>query len=129
MPPPTDRADRPALLQGTLDLLILRTLAHGSNHGYGIAKRIRETSQAVILVEEGTLYPALHRLEKRGSVVSAWERTDTNRRAKVYRLTPDGRSRLEAEQSAWRTMSRAIDRVIGDVPASFGAADLRSVTT
>lgn len=110
--PPT-APERAAILQGTLDLLILRTLSAGANHGYGIAKRLRETSDEVILVEEGTLYPAVHRLEKRGFVESEWQMTDTNRRAKYYRLTRDGRAKLKTEIVAWETLSGAIDRVLG----------------
>ncbi|MFO0872739.1 MAG: PadR family transcriptional regulator [Phycisphaerales bacterium] len=109
-PTPNERA---AILQGTLDLLILRTLAAGANHGYGIAKRLRETSDEVILVEEGTLYPAVHRLEKRGFVESEWQITETNRRAKFYRLTRDGRAKLKTDTVAWETLSGAIDRVLG----------------
>jgi len=110
--PPAPGSERAELLQGTLDLLVLRVLRNGANHGYGIAKRLREASDEVILVEEGTLYPALHRLEKRGSIEAEWRMTDTNRRAKFYRLTRDGKAKLEAEASAWAALSGAIDRVL-----------------
>ena len=106
--------------RGTLELLLLRLVKDKRSYGYELVTDLHERSGGWIDLKEGTLYPALHRLEKRGSVVSAWETTDTNRRAKVYRLTPDGRARLEAEQSAWRTMSSAIDRVLGDAPARIG---------
>ena len=109
---PAPGSERTELLQGTLDLLVLRVLRNGANHGYGIAKRLREASDEVILVEEGTLYPALHRLEKRGSIEAEWRMTDTNRRAKFYRLTRDGKAKLEAEASAWAALSGAIDRVL-----------------
>lgn len=115
-------APRPEILQGTLDLLVLRVLRNGPNHGYGIAKRLREASEEVILVEEGTLYPALHRLEKRGAIESEWRMSDTNRRAKYYRLTTDGRAKLAAETSAWATLSGAIDRVLGAARSVSGGS-------
>ena len=111
MPVPT--ADPPELLQGTLDMMILKTLAPGPNHGYGIARRIRQASGDVLQVEEGSLYPALHRLQKRGHLASEWRRSESNRRAKYYRLTPAGRARLETETAAWAQMSSAIGRVMG----------------
>lgn len=116
--------ERTELLQGTLDLLVLRILRNGPNHGYGIAKRLREASDEVILVEEGTLYPALHRLEKRGSIEAQWRMTDTNRRAKFYSLTRDGRTKLEAEASAWAALSGAIDRVLTTARSAAGPTSL-----
>jgi len=104
---------QPDLLPGTLDMMILKTLAPGPNHGYGIARRIRQTSREVLRVEEGSLYPALHRLEKRGGLVSEWRRSESNRRAKYYRLTPAGRARLKTETTAWIELSTAIGRVMG----------------
>lgn len=103
---------RPELLQGTLDMMILKTLSPGPNHGYGIARRIRQTSRDVLQVEEGSLYPALHRLERRGCLRSEWRRSESNRRAKYYRLTPTGRARLETEAAAWAEMSAAVGRVM-----------------
>jgi len=102
----------PALLPGTLDLLILKTLSVGSNHGYGIARRIHEASEEVLTVEEGSLYPALHRLEKRGLIRAEWRRSDANRRAKYYSLTADGRRDLRRETASWRELSAAIGRVL-----------------
>ncbi len=104
---------QPDLLPGTLDMMILKTLAPGPNHGYGIARRIQQTSQEVLRVEEGSLYPALHRLEKRRCLVSEWRRSESNRRAKYYRLTPAGRARLKTETTTWLELSTAIGRVMG----------------
>ena len=104
---------QPDMLPGTLDMMILKTLAPGPNHGYGIARRILQTSQEVLRVEEGSLYPALHRLEKRRCLVSEWSRSESNRRAKYYRLTPAGRARLKTETTAWLELSTAIGRVMG----------------
>jgi PadR family transcriptional regulator PadR len=103
---------RSELLQGTLDLLILRTLAYGSAHGHSIAKHIRATSDDVLQVEAGSLYPALHRLEKRGLIASKWDHSDLGKRARFYRLTPAGRRQLAAEQSIWEQLSSAIARVL-----------------
>jgi transcriptional regulator len=103
---------RSGLLQGTLDLLILRTLAFGPAHGHSIAKHIRASSGEVLQVEAGSLYPALHRLEKRGLIASRWDLSDLGKRACFYRLTPAGRRQLAAEQSIWEQLSRAIARVL-----------------
>jgi PadR family transcriptional regulator len=100
------------LLQGTLDLLILKALAKGSLHGYGVAEWIHESSQDVLRVEEGALYPALHRLELRGLLASEWGTSDNNRRAKYYALTATGRKRLEEETEYWRRVSGAVARVL-----------------
>ena len=109
----TTTTKQPELLQGTLDMMVLKTLAPGPNHGYGIARRIRQTSDDVLRVEEGSLYPALHRLEKRGYLSSEWRRSESNRRAKYYRLTPSGRAQLKKETTAWLELSAAVGRVMG----------------
>ena len=100
------------LLQGTLDLLILRTLVFGEFHGHAIAKQIRTLSQDVLQVETGSLYPALHRLEAQGLIASSWETSDKGKRAKYYRLTRAGRKQLVAEQSKWQQLSLAMTRVL-----------------
>lgn len=100
------------LFTGTLDLLILHTVAAGPLHGYGIGKAIRGTSQGVLDVEEGALYPALHRLDRRGLVASEWGRTETGRRAKFYRLTEDGAAELERESRRWSAHSDAVQDVL-----------------
>ena len=102
----------PELLQGTLDMMILKTLSAGPHHGYGVMRRIRQVSEEVLQVEEGSLYPALHRLEKRGYLKSEWRRSESNRRAKYYRLTPRGRSQLRAETARWADLSAAIGKVM-----------------
>src|SRR5688500_15534431 len=99
---------RVELLQGTLDLLILRTLLFGPTHGHSIAKHIQRTSEDLLQVETGSLYPALHRLEARGWIAASWERSDRGKRAKYYRLTRRGRKELAAERSKWETFSRAM---------------------
>jgi transcriptional regulator len=106
------RPSRLELLQGTLDLLILRTLVFGAAHGHAIARRIRTVSEEVLQVETGSLYPALHRLEARGWIASAWELSDKGKRAKYYRLTRAGRTQLAAEQSKWEQFSIAMARVL-----------------
>jgi len=100
------------LLQGTLDLLILRTLLAGPSHGHSIAKHIQHTSEDLLKVEAGSLYPALHRLEARRWVAASWELSDKGKRAKYYRLTPRGRRQLEAEQSKWDAFARAMGLVL-----------------
>ena len=100
------------LLQGTLDLLILKSLAGGPMHGYGVAEWIHESSQDVLRVEEGALYPALHRLELRGLLSAEWGVSDNNRRAKFYALTSTGKKQLMHETEYWRLMSGAIARVL-----------------
>jgi PadR family transcriptional regulator, regulatory protein PadR len=100
------------LLQGTLDLLILKALARGAMHGYSVAEWIHASSQDVLRVEEGALYPALHRLELRGLLSSEWGLSDNNRRAKYYALTAAGRKQLAAESEYWRRMSGAVARVL-----------------
>jgi PadR family transcriptional regulator len=103
---------RVELFQGTLDLLILRTLLHGPEHGHAIAKHIRRTSEEVLKVETGSLYPALHRLEAKGWIAASWDRSDKGKRARYYRLTPLGKKQLTAEQSKWRAFSRAIGIIL-----------------
>ena len=107
-------APKPAgeLVQGTLDMLILRTLARGSSHGWGIAQHIHQVSAEVLRVEEGSLYPALHRLEVAGLVSAEWGVSENNRRARFYRLTPAGRRRLNQESHAFSRMVRAIQLVM-----------------
>ena len=108
-----DRKESPGdLLQGTLEVLILKALAKGSMHGYGVAEWIHESSQDVLRVEEGALYPALHRLELRGLLASEWGTSDNNRRAKYYALTATGRKRLAEETEYWRRVSGAVARVL-----------------
>jgi PadR family transcriptional regulator len=114
MPRDTSKA---ALLQGTLDLLILRTLLFGPVHGHGIAKHIQRTSEDVLQVEHGSLYPALQRLERSGCIASKWEANDRGRELKMYRLTPKGRRQLDLEESRWRTLARAIGRMLRPVNA------------
>ena len=101
------------LLQGTLDLLILRTLQFGPAHGHAIGKHIRRTTEEILRVETGSLYPALHRLEAQGWIDASWELSDKGKRAKYYRLTPKGRKQLAAEQSRWEQLSRAMALVLG----------------
>jgi PadR family transcriptional regulator PadR len=105
-------SDRVELLQGTLDLLILRTLLPGKSHGHAIAKHIQRTSEDLLQVETGSLYPALHRLEARGWIAADWELSDAGKRAKFYRLTAMGRKQLTAEQTKWQTFSRAMALVL-----------------
>ena len=98
------------LLQGTLDLMILQTLRWGPQHGHGIGQAIRTSSQDAIQVEHGSLYPALHRLERRGWLAAEWKISEANRRARYYRLTPKGRKQLAEEQSKWKALVRAVAR-------------------
>jgi transcriptional regulator len=104
---------RLALLQGTLDLLILRTLVFRPEHGQGIARAIQQTSEDVLLVDHGALYPALQRLEAKGWIEAEWGTSENNRRARFYKLTREGRRQLTREASRWRRMARAIGRVLG----------------
>jgi PadR family transcriptional regulator, regulatory protein PadR len=104
--------DRLDLLQGTLEMMILRTLLFGPTNGYQIAKVIERMSDEVLQVDHSSLYPALHRLEKKGWLASKWENSETNRRAKFYRLTKLGRTQLMAQRSKWERLSSAIARVM-----------------
>jgi len=100
------------LLQGTLDMLILRTLQWGPQHGHGVGQTIRHSSADLLKIERGSLYPALHRLEAQGLIASQWKASEMNRRAKYYRLTAAGKKRLLAEQSKWNLLVKTIGRVM-----------------
>ena len=100
------------LPQGTLDLLILKTLALEARHGWAISERLRQISSATLQIRQGSLYPALHRLERRGWIKATWGISDNNRRAKYYELTRRGRVRLDAETTAWRRLSLVVDSVL-----------------
>jgi transcriptional regulator len=112
MPTRTEK-DRTTLLQGTLDLLILRTLLFGPQHGQGIARAIQQQSEDVLLVDHGSLYPALQRLEAQGWIAARWGTSANNRKARFYALTKAGRKQLMAETSQWRRLVAAIARVLG----------------
>jgi transcriptional regulator len=112
--PPADR--RLELLQGTLDMLVLQTLQWGPQHGHGIGQAIRARSNDLLQVETGSLYPALHRLEKRGWLRSEWDISEANQRAKYYRLTPAGKAQLSREQDRWSQLVDAIGRVMSPAP-------------
>jgi transcriptional regulator len=109
-------ADSPDLVQGTLDLLILQTLAAGPMHGWGVAQRIQQVSKDVLQIGQGSLYPALHRLEHKGWIAADWGASDNNRRAKFYSLTALGRKQLETELASWDRLSAAVGLVLGRVP-------------
>jgi transcriptional regulator len=104
--------DQTDLLQGTLDLLILKTLALEPMHGWGISQRIQQISQDVLQVGQGSLYPALHRLERRGWISSEWSTSDNNRKARYYAITRAGRKQLEKEQEEWERLTRAISLIL-----------------
>jgi PadR family transcriptional regulator, regulatory protein PadR len=104
------------LLKGTLDLLILKTLSWGPSHGYGVARWIEQVTGDVLRVEEGSLYPALHRLEKRGWIESDWGLSENNRRAKYYTITADGKKHLRAESADWSRFSAAVFKVLDTAP-------------
>src|SRR5579864_4791346 len=104
--------NRIEILQGTLDMLILRTLQWGAQHGHGIGQAIRTRSEDALQIEHGSLYPALHRLEREGWLASEWKASEANRRAKYYRLTATGKRQLSREQSNWEKMVRTIARVM-----------------
>jgi transcriptional regulator len=106
----TAKSDLP---QGTLDLLILKIVALGPVHGYAIAQRLQQVSRDVVQVPQGSLYPALHRLEYRGLLAADWKQTETGREAKFYRLTRKGRTQLEAETASWQRLAEAIGLVLG----------------
>jgi PadR family transcriptional regulator, regulatory protein PadR len=106
---PTDKSD---LLQGTLDMLILKIVALGPVHGYGISLRIRQISKEVLQVQQGSLYPALHRLEKRGWLTAEWGESENGRQAKFYRLSPKGRKQLQAEESNWERLAQAVKQIM-----------------
>jgi transcriptional regulator len=106
------RSTRTDLLQGTLDMLILKTLALGPQHGWGISQRIQQVSQDVLQVNQGSLYPALHRLELQGWIASDWGVSDTNRQAKFYRLTRTGQKQLQTETDNWARVTEAVARIM-----------------
>ena len=108
--------NRIELLQGTLDMLILQTLQWGQQHGYGIMQAIRASSNDVLNIETGSLYPALHRLEKKGWLKSEWKQTESKQRAKFYRLTLAGKKQLLSEQERWWQMAKAITAIVGAAP-------------
>jgi transcriptional regulator len=108
-------SERIDLLQGTLDMLVLQTLQWGPQHGYGITQAIRTQSSEALQVETGSLYPALHRLERQGWVKAEWDITDTNQRAKFYRLTPAGKKQLLRERDRWEQLVAAIGSVLNPV--------------
>lgn len=115
--PPLTRIE---LLQGTLDMIILQTLRWGPRHGYGLAQMIRTGSRGVLQVDTGSLYPALHRLARKGWIDAEWERSDNNQRVRVYRLTAAGRKQLAAERSRWEQLTEAIAGLFAP-PAGEGA--------
>src|SRR5579863_4166105 len=106
---PTEKSD---LLQGTLDMLILKIVALGPVHGYGISQRIKQISKEVLQVQQGSLYPALHRLEKRGWLQAEWGQSENGRQARFYRLSAKGRKQLTAEETNWERLSRAVTLVM-----------------
>jgi transcriptional regulator len=105
-------AQRIELPQGTLDLLILRTLALGALHGWAISERVQQVSSDALQIQQGSLYPALHRLERRGSIKARWGTSENNRRAKYYELTKSGRQQLEIEKDAWKRLTVAVSQVL-----------------
>ena len=113
MPTRKEEQERVALLQGTLDVLILRTLLFGSQHGQGIARAIQQQSEDTLLVDHGSLYPALQRLEAQGWISADWGTSDNNRKARFYTLTKSGRKQLVAETRQWRRLTAAIGRILG----------------
>jgi PadR family transcriptional regulator PadR len=112
MPTDNSNANQIELLQGTLDMLILRTLQWGPQHGHGVGQAIRHSSADLLKIERGSLYPALHRLEAQGLIASQWKASEMNRRAKYYRLTAAGKKQLLAEQSKWNLLVKTISRVM-----------------
>ncbi len=106
---PIEKSD---LLQGTLDMLILKIVALGPVHGYGISQRIRQISKEVLQVQQGSLYPALHRLEKRGWLAAEWGESDNGRQAKFYKLSAKGRKQLQSEESNWERLAQAVTQIM-----------------
>jgi transcriptional regulator len=103
---------RDELLQGTLDMLVLKALQLGPMHGWGITERLEQGSRSILRVGQGSLYPALYRLERQGYIASSWDTTENNRRARYYTLTQAGRARLAEERQAWRRMARAVELIL-----------------
>jgi PadR family transcriptional regulator, regulatory protein PadR len=103
------------LPQGTLDLLILRTLALGPQHGWGVSERVQQMSSDVLQIQQGSLYPALHRLERRGLIKARWGTSENNRRAKYYELSKMGRQQLEVQKDAWQKLTAAVAQVLGTI--------------
>jgi transcriptional regulator len=106
------RIKKPDALQGTLDLLVLKTLGREPRHGYGVAARIQQITDDALRVEEGSLYPALHRMEQAGWIAAEWRITGNNRRARIYRLTPAGRKRLNEAEAKWDRLTEAVAKVL-----------------
>jgi len=106
------RTRKPDALQGTLDLLVLKTLSRGPQHGYGIAAQIQQVTTDALRVEEGSLYPALHRIEQAGGIAARWEVTDKGRRARVYRLTRRGEGQLGEQERKWAGLTKAVGRLL-----------------
>jgi transcriptional regulator len=106
------RRKKPDALQGTLDLLVLKTLSRGPQHGYGIAAEVQSISDDVLRVEEGSLYPALHRMEQLGWITAEWQVTPNKRRARLYRLTRAGQKRFDQEQATWDRLTKAVGKVL-----------------
>jgi len=106
---------KPDLPQGTLDLLVLKSLSLGSMHGYGIAQRIRQLAEEMLQIEEGTLYPAVHRIEKKGWITAEWGVSGNNRRARYYSLTTEGRAQLEQEERQWEYLSLTVTKVLNAI--------------
>jgi PadR family transcriptional regulator PadR len=111
MPPPP-KPDPSGMLHGTLDALVLKTLSWGSRHGYGIAKWIEETTDEAVIVEEGSLYPALYRMERRGWIEAEWGTSELGRRAKFYRITAKGRRQLASETQEWAKFATAVSKIL-----------------
>jgi len=107
-----NKIKKPDVLQGTLDLVLLKMLSRGPQHGYGLASRIQEISDDALRVEEGSLYPALHRMEQAGWVAAEWQLTDNGRRARIYRLTRAGRKQLAEQEAKWDRLTAAIGRIL-----------------
>ena len=110
--PPTPKPDPSGMLHGTLDAIVLKTLSWGSRHGYGIAKWIEETTNEAVIVEEGSLYPALYRMERRGWIEAEWGTSELGRRAKFYRITAKGRRQLASETQEWAKFATAVSKIL-----------------
>ena len=110
--PQTSKPDSSGMLHGTLDAIVLKTLSWGSRHGYGIAKWIEETTNEAVIVEEGSLYPALYRMERRGWIEAEWGTSELGRRAKFYRITAKGRRQLASETQEWAKFATAVSKIL-----------------